>query len=237
MRGKVLIARVEVRLIAQRLGDRTPEVVRHDRRRHPAEVLQHPHMRAEPVSALLTPGRLGERVVRAAEYADEDLRSPHLARVPIRNRHGLARVVDEGLVAGGVCLAQYGLRRRQPAPILLAEHTVLPAVRVGGLVLLPEQQPRHPRTGQLGVQLGEVRYRPRRWRSGGAGTAARAARPRSAAPLPTSRGRRPRRGADMPGPSTARCRSPPRSAGRSSPRPTAAIPLVSCARVTSLAPP
>src|SRR5580700_11515323 len=56
-------------------------------------------------------------------------------------------------------LAQHQLLRCQPAPVLIAEHAVLPAVRMRSLVLLPQQEARDTAAAQLGVQVREIRSR------------------------------------------------------------------------------
>lgn len=68
-------------------------------------------------------------------------------------------IIDEQLVARPVGLAQDGILPSEPAPILLAELAVLPAVRLRALVLLPQQHARDARPPELRVQLGEVRRR------------------------------------------------------------------------------
>jgi hypothetical protein len=52
----------------------------------------------EPVGDRLGESRLNVRVVARAKGCDEHLGDLDLAAVPIDDRHGLAGVVDEGLV-------------------------------------------------------------------------------------------------------------------------------------------
>src|SRR6185503_16265681 len=105
-----------------------------------AEILQRPHVRSEPVRRTLCPGCLRVRVVGAAQHGDENLRGASLTGMPVRDRCSLAGVVDEQLVAGQMILAQRHLLGRKPAPVLIAEDAVLPALRMSRLVLLPQQQ-------------------------------------------------------------------------------------------------
>ncbi len=154
----------------------------------------------------------------------------------IRDRYRLPGVVDEQLVARRVLPTQHRVLRGQPAPILVAEHAVLPAVRLRCLVLLPQQQPGHPGARQLGVEMGKIRCWPR---GSGRLTPVQLRVQRVFGQLLGQRPAEARRfnpGADTSEPSTAHCRSRRRSRGRSSLRPSAAIPLESCARATSLAP-
>jgi hypothetical protein len=105
VRGEVVVARVELRLVAMRTLHGAAQVVRDERAGHAADVLQRSHVRAQPVGKLLAERGFRVRVVRAAEHRDEDLRLALLAGVPIRDRHALPSVVDEELVAGLVHLA------------------------------------------------------------------------------------------------------------------------------------
>ena len=79
------------------------------------------------------------RVVGKAEHGDKDLGRTTGSRVPILDRHRLSGIVDEELIAGRVLLAQHQLLGAEPATVLLAEYAVLPSIRMGALVLLPQQ--------------------------------------------------------------------------------------------------
>jgi hypothetical protein len=100
-------------------------------------------MGTEPVGKGLRPGGFGVRVVRATEHGDEDLCRSSLAGIPIQDRYALACVVDEEFLAGRMVLPQHQFLARQPSPVLIAEHAVLPALGRGALVLLPQQKARH----------------------------------------------------------------------------------------------
>lgn len=113
----ISFTRVECGLVTQRTRNSTLEIIRHDRRGHAAEVLEHPHVRAEPVRKLLAEARLGERVVRASEHADEHLRFVLLAGIAIRDPYRLPGIIGEQLVARCVALSQYRLLRRQPVAV------------------------------------------------------------------------------------------------------------------------
>jgi hypothetical protein len=71
------------------------------------------------------------------QHGDEDLRWADLAADPVDDRHRLAGVVDEHLVAGDMVLAH---RRRQPAleiAVKLAEAAIAIPARMRRAVLLP----------------------------------------------------------------------------------------------------
>ncbi len=107
--SKVLVARVELRLVAVGARDGALQVVGHDGSRCAADELQRPHVAAQPVGQRLRPGGFGVGVVRAAEHRDEDLRGARLAAVPINDRYRLPGVVDEELLAGRMVLSQHQL--------------------------------------------------------------------------------------------------------------------------------
>jgi hypothetical protein len=103
--GEVLVARIDLGLVAVRALHGAAQVVRHDRRRDPADVVQRSRVAPKPVGELLRPRRFRVRVVRAAEHRNEDLRFAQLAGRSIRDRYGLTRVINKELVAGRVRLA------------------------------------------------------------------------------------------------------------------------------------
>ena len=69
-------------------------------------------MRADPVRQALRRGRLGVGVVGGVRDGDEDLRRPDLAGAAVEQIDGLAGMIDEHALAGGMSLAR---RRRRPA--------------------------------------------------------------------------------------------------------------------------
>src|SRR5579871_3823817 len=77
------------------------------------------------------------------------------------DRYGLPGIIDEELIARAVFLAKHQLLGGKPPAILIAEHAVLPSVRMSVLVLLPQQEPGDAAAAKLGVQIGEIRA----WRS------------------------------------------------------------------------
>jgi transposase len=54
-------------------------VIGHDQPGHATEEGEHAHVRADPIRERLGPGRLGERIARRAEHADEQFRLANLA--------------------------------------------------------------------------------------------------------------------------------------------------------------
>jgi hypothetical protein len=162
--GKILVRPVDVRIVAVGFGDAALEVIRDDRPRCTTKILKRAHVRTEPIPGPLAQRSLGVGVVGKSQHGDEDLRRSGRSRVPVLDRHRLTRIIDEQLVAGRVFLAQHELSGGKPAAVLIAEHAVLPAVRMSVLVLLPEQQSRDAAAAKLGVQVGKIRTRrARQW--------------------------------------------------------------------------
>ena len=154
--GEVLVARVEVRLVATGAADAALQVVGHDRLRHAADVLERADVRAEPVGDRLGQARLDVGEVARAEGRDEDLRGLHLAAAAVDDVHREPRVVDEQLLARRMLEAHHRVLPAEPGLVVAAERAVLAAVGVAGLVLLPQQHPRHALAGELGMDRGEV---------------------------------------------------------------------------------
>ena len=114
-------------------------------------------MRTDPVGQPLAGQRLGVGVVGCPQHGDEDLRLPDFTRLPIHQWDGHAAEVHEQLLARPVRLPHYQVAAAPPGPVGIAESGILEAVRVGGLVLLPEQEQRHALAPQLLVDVGPVR--------------------------------------------------------------------------------
>ncbi len=115
--------------------------------------------RCEPIQSgsVWGPGRLGDRIARRAEHADEQFRLANLAGLAIDDWHPLAGIVHEGLVASGVLLAH---RRRQAlleAAEQFAEAAVAVSVGMDAAIFLPEHKKRHARLLQFDGELGPIR--------------------------------------------------------------------------------
>jgi hypothetical protein len=141
--GQICVGRVQLWFIPAGLGDAAPQVIGHEDLRHATQIGEGPDMGPGPIRQRLRPGRLGIGVAGGAEDGDEDLGWPDLTGLPVLDRYGLARVIDEEFLAGAMLLPQTPIQRRPPGSIEIAEAAVLLAVRMLGFVLLPEQRPRH----------------------------------------------------------------------------------------------
>jgi len=137
------VAGVDHRVVIGGVGDPDLEVVRSNPGRHPAQEGEQPHMGRQPVVVALGPGRLGVDQPRARQAGDEELGLPRLTLV--HDRDGVAGIIDFERLAGPM-----DLPHRQAATggfLPLAEQSLelaeLVAVRVGRLVLQPQQLARH----------------------------------------------------------------------------------------------
>src|SRR5580658_7123304 len=159
MLGEVLVARVEIRLVATGAAHAALEVIRHDRPWCAAEVLERPHMSGEPVGDRLGQSCFDIGVVTGAECRDEHLGDLDLARVAIHHRHRLAGIVDKELLARHVLEAHDRVLPTEPGVIVAAEGAVLAAIGMRRLVLLPEQHPGDALARQLTLDRLKVRRR------------------------------------------------------------------------------
>ena len=115
-------------------------------------------MAADPVGKPLRPGRLGVGEAGRAEHRDEDLRGSPLAGAPVdHDRHTIAGIVDEQLVAGGVRLAHRHRQAAFPGAVELAEPRIAIATGLACDVLLPQDRQRHVLALELAVHRRPVR--------------------------------------------------------------------------------
>src|SRR5690606_32631984 len=81
--GQLLIAGVEHRLIAMRLGDGTLQIIGHDKLWNPSDEFEGGDMCFEPVGLLLAPASTSEGVARRSQHRHEDLRLADFAGVRV----------------------------------------------------------------------------------------------------------------------------------------------------------
>ena len=119
-------------------------------------------MCADPIGERLRPSRLGVGIARRAKDGDEDLGRPQFAGLPVLNRHGLARVIDEEFLARPMLLPQTPIQGGPPGAIEIAKTAVLIAVGMLRLILLPEQRQGDALPRQFLMHGRPIRHRPRR---------------------------------------------------------------------------
>jgi hypothetical protein len=159
MAGEIGIGPVDHRFVKASPGDAGLEIVAHRLPGHAAEKAKGPDVRGNPVRQALCEAGLDVGVVRGAEHGDEDLRAAHLTGEPVNHLHGVAGIVDEQLLAGGMNLARGWLETAGPFPVLFAEPRIAEAVGVCVALLLPQQHQRDVRAPQLTMHERPVRMR------------------------------------------------------------------------------
>src|SRR6218665_863194 len=96
-----------------------------------ADELQRVDDRGDPVGGRLRHGGAGIGVAGGTQGRHEDLCLANLAGGRVHDRHGVAGVVDEELVAGDVGLSHRALQAQHPGAVLDAKAGVLVGQRVG----------------------------------------------------------------------------------------------------------
>lgn len=94
-------------------------------------------MAARPIRQLLASGGLNVGLVRRPQHGQEHLSVADFAGAAVGHVDGLAGVNDKQALVGRVGLPHRGGQLLAPAPVVLAECTVLEAFRLLELVLLP----------------------------------------------------------------------------------------------------
>ena len=138
--GELGSGALQLRRVSVRFADHGAGVVGDDQLGHAADETQRPPQRPQPVGLRLRGRGAGEGVVRGPEHGHEDLRPRNLAGLGVDDRHRVARVVDEELLAGAVHLAHRALEALGEVPVEVAEARILvgrPGRRLD--VLLPQQ--------------------------------------------------------------------------------------------------
>ena len=164
------IGAVDLGIVQTGLDDAGLEIVRHDLRRHPAEVGEGAAVRANPVGQRLRPGRLGVGVAGGAQGGDEDLGRADLAGKAVDHLEGGAGIIDEHLLAGHMALTHGRGEPALPGTVEFAEPAVAVAVPMDRAVLFPQQGQRDAGPLQLAMQHRPVaeatgdREKPHSWR-------------------------------------------------------------------------
>src|ERR1700716_3566401 len=107
-----------------------------------------------------SPGRLRVGEARSAEPRDEDLRGAPLAGEPVdHDRHAVAGIIDEQLVAGRMRLAHRHRQAAFPAAVELAEPRIAIPAGLARDVFLPQDRQRYVLALELAVHRRPVRLR------------------------------------------------------------------------------
>lgn len=160
MCSHVVVGRIDVGLVAAGLVHARLQIVGDQQVRRAAEEGEGADMGADPIRQALRPRGLGKGVVAGAKHGHKDLGLANLAAERVLDGKGLAGVVDESLFPGQMDLAHGWLEFADEGAVAVTETTVLQAVRMLRLVLLPEQKQGHGASFALNVNVGPVRLWP-----------------------------------------------------------------------------
>ena len=154
--GKFLVGSIGFGVVAVWILDQRAGLVGHNQARRATEEFERAHLGADPVSRGLARSGAGVGVVRCAERGHEDLGRGDRAGGRVNQRHGVAAVVHEELLAGDVDLAHRALQALRERAVLDAKARVLVRQRVVAGVLLPQQLQRDAGALELLVNEREV---------------------------------------------------------------------------------
>ena len=159
MLGQVAVAGVQLRVIPARFGDARLQVIRHHGANRAAIEGQRVAVRAQPAGEILTPGRLHIQVPARAQRTSKHGRLPGLARLGIGDGQRIAAEIDEHALASDVLEAHDQVLAATPAAVVDTELGVAQAIRVGLLVLQPQQLQRDVLAAlALAVDLQPIRF-------------------------------------------------------------------------------
>ena len=161
MLGERGIGALDLRIVEAGLDDGHLGVVRHQEPGHTADGFQDAGMGRDPVRKALCPGSFCVGKARRTQHRHENLCRAPLAGEPVHDdRHRVAGVVHEQLLARGMGLAHDHRQLGGEKPIKLTEAAIPQAVRLLGDVLLPEDRERHMLALQLAMDRSPIGLRP-----------------------------------------------------------------------------
>jgi hypothetical protein len=111
-----------------------------------------------PGGKILGEGSFDKGVIAGSQSGYKDLGFMNLPRLRIRDLHGLPGIVDEQLFSSPVNLSEAGSKLLGPVMVNPAKLTILVALRILLLVLLPEKLKRPPLLLQLLVKILRGRH-------------------------------------------------------------------------------
>jgi hypothetical protein len=97
------------------------------------------NMGLNPGGKLLREGRFCIGIIAGSQSGHKNLDFLDLSGVRVRNLHGLSCIVDEELFSGPIFLTETEIQFLDPLLIVVAEPTVLVALGIGFLVLVPQK--------------------------------------------------------------------------------------------------
>lgn len=142
------------------LADAGAEVVRNHQFRHAAQELEDSNVGADPVRQGLAPGGLGVGVIGRTHHRHKDLRLMDLTGGAVIDGHSVPGIVHEQLFTGSMVLPHHQVQLALPGPVMVAEPTVLVAIRIGFPELLPKQEQGDVLAPELIVDSFSIRTAP-----------------------------------------------------------------------------
>ena len=156
MGGQVLVGGINVRAVTTGLADPTFEIIRDQDFAHPSEEGEGPKVGADPIRQLLCPGGLGIGIAAGPQNGQEDLGLPDLPGGRVDHRDRLPGIIEKGFLSGPMVLAHDQVEFPGPLVVVLAEPTILKAVRVDLPMFLPEEKQGHPFASEFLMDLRPV---------------------------------------------------------------------------------
>jgi hypothetical protein len=143
MRGQFLVGRIQVGIVAAGFGHARLGVVGNDQCGHALVELEGADVCADPIGQLFVAGGFRVGVGTGTQDGDEQVAGLQRAALRVMDGDGASRPIDEHLFAGFVLLAQHHIQFVEPTVIQFAKAAVAVALRIGLLVLFPEQLQGH----------------------------------------------------------------------------------------------
>jgi hypothetical protein len=144
MPGHVRVTAVHLRIEVTGLDHRHLGIVGYQQLGNAADEGEGSLVTRDPVRKLLGPRRQRKRQARSAHHGDEDVGTADFSGPPVHHdRHRIASVIKEKLLAAGMALADDQRQAAFPAAEQIAESRVTIPVRMLGPILLPEHMQRH----------------------------------------------------------------------------------------------
>ena len=110
-------------------------------------------MGLNPGGEILREGGFCEGIIAGSQGGYKNLNLLNLSGFGVRNLHGLSCIVDEELFCGPIFLTQAEIQFLDPLLVVVAEPTVLVAVGIGFLVLVPQKLKGHALSLELLIKV------------------------------------------------------------------------------------
>jgi hypothetical protein len=137
------IGGIEVRLVTAGVFHSRLQIVRNKDLSNSTEELKGMDMGLNPGGKFLREGGFGEGIIAGSQGGYKNLNLLNLSGFGVCDLHGLPCIVDEELFSGPIFLTETEIQFLDPLLVVVAETTVLVAVGIGFLVLVPQKLKGH----------------------------------------------------------------------------------------------